>query len=332
MYLRRPYICAFILISALTMLSGQTYPLYSQYILNEFIINPAVAGVDGMTSISISGKKQWAGFKRAPNTYSASVSTRILKSPGSPRPSRGMRKLGSKSSGRVGLGGGFIADFNGRVNRTTLQMAYTYHLPIRYSQLSMGIAMLGQQLKIDGSDIELDPGDPVKDYLENPGFLFDAAAGINYSTHKYHVGFSVYNLFESTINSTITSKNNFNYIREQRIYNLIGAYQYKHRRNSDWVFEPSMLVRTIEPFSLSNVTTDVSVRAIYNREYWGGLSYRTTGDIIVLLGLKINKLYLGYSIDYGFNDLSRTSYGSHEVVMALKLGDSTRRYRWWERY
>jgi hypothetical protein len=50
------------------------------------------------------------------------------------------------------------------------------------------------------------------------------------------------------------------------------------------------------------------------------------------LGLRFDKLYFGYSFDYGFNEISLRTYGSHEIILAIKLGDSTRRYRWYERY
>ena len=46
----------------------------------------------------------------------------------------------------------------------------------------------------------------------------------------------------------------------------------------------------------------------------------------------MQRFYAGYSFDYGFNQLSYRSYGSHEIVMDCKLGDSVRRYRWLERY
>ena len=60
--------------------------------------------------------------------------------------------------------------------------------------------------------------------------------------------------------------------------------------------------------------------------------YRTNGDIIFLAGIRYNKFYFGYAFDYVTSDISRFSYGSHEIVLALKLGDSARRFRWLNRY
>lgn len=95
------------------------------------------------------------------------------------------------------------------------------------------------------------------------------------------------------------------------------------------MFEPSVLIRGNEDLRFS---ADITARFIYRREYWAGISARTSGELILLCGIKLNRFYVGYSFDYGFNQLSYRSYGSHEIALALKLGDSLRRYRWLERY
>jgi len=51
----------FCLISPSDILAQQL-PRYSQYIMNEFLINPAVAGVDGRTCIDLSARKEWLGL------------------------------------------------------------------------------------------------------------------------------------------------------------------------------------------------------------------------------------------------------------------------------
>ena len=58
---------------------AQQLPLYSQYLYNKFLINPAVAGSDGYTSINLTAREQWVGISRAPQTYSLSIQTRFLK-------------------------------------------------------------------------------------------------------------------------------------------------------------------------------------------------------------------------------------------------------------
>lgn len=304
---------------------AQQVPVFSQYILNEFLVNPAVAGIDGMTSINTTGRKQWLGLKNTPETYALTYSTRILKSPFSVRNRRYRR--GSK--GRVGLGGAFVSDWNGAINRTSLQFTYAYHIFIQNYQLSFGLSASATQFRIDQDLITLrDPNnDPITNALGKSTYIPDAGAGISFSTHEGIIGISVVNLFQSPIkfgNQEIKSQD-LDHIRQ---YNLYGLYKFKFR-NRRWDFEPSVLIRGNEKLRF---TADITGRLIYLKEYWAGLSFRTTGDFILLLGMKINRFYVGYSFDYGLNELSKVSYGSHEVVLAIKLGDSIRRYRWLERY
>jgi type IX secretion system PorP/SprF family membrane protein len=304
---------------------AQQVPIYSQYILNEFLVNPAVAGIDGMTSINTTGRKQWIGLKNAPETYSLTFSGRVLKSPFSIR----NRKYRKGSKGRVGLGGAFISDWNGAINRTSLQFTYAYHIFIQNNQLSFGLSANATQFRIDQDLITLrDPNnDPVKNILDKSAYIPDAGAGISYSSHNGIIGLSVVNLLQSPIkfgNQEIRSQE-LDHIRQ---YNLYGVYKLR-LKNKYWEIEPSALLRGNENLHFS---ADFTGRLIYKKEYWAGLSVRTTGDFILLLGMKINRFYVGYSFDYGVNELSRVSYGSHEIVLALKLGDSARRYRWLERY
>lgn len=304
---------------------AQQVPIYSQYILNEFLVNPAVAGIDGMTSINTTGRKQWLGLKHAPETYSLTYSTRLLKSSFSVKNRR--YKKGSK--GRVGLGAAFVSDWNGAINRTSFQFTYAYHIFIQNYQLSFGLSADVSQFRIDQDLITLrDPNnDPITNALGKSAYIPDAGAGISFSSPEGIIGLSVVNILQSPVkfgNQEIKSQD-LDHVRQ---YNLYGLYKFR-LRDHRWDFEPSVLVRGNEQLRFS---ADFTGRLIYKREYWAGLSYRTTGDFVLLLGMKINRFYIGYSFDYGMNELSRVSYGSHEVVLAIKLGDSLRRYRWLERY
>ena len=72
---------AYILLLSLfaTCASGQQLPIYSQYLFNRFLINPAVAGSDGYTSLNLTAREQWVGYDGAPRTFSFSAQTRIIK-------------------------------------------------------------------------------------------------------------------------------------------------------------------------------------------------------------------------------------------------------------
>jgi type IX secretion system PorP/SprF family membrane protein len=301
-------------------------PVYSQYILNEFLINPSVAGFDGMTTLNVSGRKQWVGFQNSPQTYSASVSTRILKSPFSIKDG----KLKKGSGGRVGLGAAFISDRNGAIDRTSLQLSYAYHIFLENKQLSFGLSGIATQFRIDENLAGLkDPdGDRLNGVIGKSTYIPDAAVGVSLFTLKTQLGLSVSNLLQSPVKlgeSYLDTKD----IQQIRQYLLYGVYRFVLKSNPDWEVEPSAIIKGNEKLVFS---ADFTGRVIYQRMYWAGLSVRTSGEFVLLVGVKMNRIYFGYSYDYGFNAISKLTYGSHEVYMAVKLGDSVRRYRWLERY
>jgi hypothetical protein len=77
---------------------------------------------------------------------------------------------------------------------------------------------------------------------------------------------------------------------------------------------------------------DMGVKYLFREDFWAGLSYRTKDVMIASLGARFENLFFGYSFDYSFNQIQRMTYGSHEIMIAMKLGSSSRRYRWLDRY
>ncbi|HIA06874.1 MAG TPA: type IX secretion system membrane protein PorP/SprF, partial [Flavobacteriales bacterium] len=51
---------------------SQQLPQYSQYLLNDFVINPAMAGRNDYSLIQSNVRYQWLGFNDAPRTFTVS--------------------------------------------------------------------------------------------------------------------------------------------------------------------------------------------------------------------------------------------------------------------
>jgi len=56
---------------------SQQLTFNSQYMLNQYLINPAAAGTKDYMSISTSFRQQWAGFNDAPRTQMLSAHSLI---------------------------------------------------------------------------------------------------------------------------------------------------------------------------------------------------------------------------------------------------------------
>ncbi len=161
-------------------LKAQQLPLYTQYMLNGFQFNPAMAGYDGYTSFNLVARRQWISFPGAPNTYSFNAQTRLLKQTHRiiALPT-GKNRFREGSQGKVGLGANFFNDVNGKVSRTGVQFSYAYHIFMYRSQLSFGLAGQFYQYRIGDSLSYAQAGDPLfASGISRVAFIPDANAGV----------------------------------------------------------------------------------------------------------------------------------------------------------
>jgi len=47
---------------------AQQQPHYTQYVMNGYILNPAITGIENYTDVKISHRHQWVGLQDAPVT------------------------------------------------------------------------------------------------------------------------------------------------------------------------------------------------------------------------------------------------------------------------
>src|SRR5579875_900754 len=72
----RKYIFTFlILINAVCSVFAQQKPQYTQYIFNNYLINPAITGIENYTDIKAGYRNQWTGLDGAPVTMYFTLQT-----------------------------------------------------------------------------------------------------------------------------------------------------------------------------------------------------------------------------------------------------------------
>jgi type IX secretion system PorP/SprF family membrane protein len=307
---------------------GQQLPLFSQYLYNKFLINPAVAGSDGYTSVSLTAREQWVGYSGAPRTFSFSWQTRMLKKSFILKQTRVKRAVyRPKSDGRVGFGGYIFSDKNGLIQRTGFQVAYAYHMWLqKNTQLSFGLAFTGYYYKIDETQINFeDPNEPwLNNNLRRGIFVPDLTFGVYLLNANYSLGFSADQLTEASAKIGGPAYKNFSMSRQ---YYLFGSYDFSLSGNT--IIQPSFLLKMSEQIKPQ---ADIGATYIYNQGFWVGLAYRTSGALIANIGVKFQNMFFGYAYDYTLQEIQSITYGTHEITVALKFGDNSRRYRWLDRY
>ncbi len=304
---------------------AQQMPVYSQYILNAYLINPAISGHDGYTSFNLTARQQWLGFKDAPATRSFGGQTRLLrKSHVVNVRSINKRSMKPSTKGRVGLGGFIYNDRNGAVDRTGVQGSYAYHIFVKQTQFSFGLSAGIFQFKIDEDDLTFREEDEFAASLKKVIYVPDANLGFYISDPRYYAGVSVNQLFQSYLRLGNRQFDEFKMIRH---YYLLGGYRFEIM--NDYFIEPSVLLKGTEKKAFQ---ADIGTKLQYSNDFWAGLVYRTGGTLIVHAGVRVKQLYLGYAFDYMLSAIQKHTFGSHEIVIAVKLGDNARRYRWLNRY
>jgi type IX secretion system PorP/SprF family membrane protein len=317
-------------LAAMPVLSGQQFPMYSQYVMNGFLLNPSYAGSDYYTTFGLTVREQWLNFPNAPSTYAAAFQTRILNDSYITKSTAVRKKIDRPTrGGRVGMGGYLFSDHNGIMHRTGLQLAYAYHLPIdNEQQLSFGLSLSAYQYFVDisGAVMPDDVNDELLNNYDRVIYIPDANFGVSYMTRRYYAGFSMTNLFRGALMIGNGGENGNSQLGH---YFLTGGMRFYPA--ADWIIEPSVMLKSSD-MVFKSVQMDLTGRVYYREDYWLGLSYRTTDAIVLLAGLKVDRFYLGYAFDFTLSEIRSYTYGTHELTVLARFGDNPRRYRWINRY
>lgn len=275
---------------------AQQVPLYTQYMMNEYIINPAAGGKDDFFEAKSNNRYQWKGITDAPRTYILSLN-------------------GPLKSRKVGLGGYLFTDITGPTRRTGLYASYAYHLKINEKiKLGMGLSAGILQYTVDGSKITLhDDADVALNNSLQSVILPDFGFGLYLYSKEFSLGFSApqlvqnkLNLYEST--SSIASKLEDHYF-------VHGAYRYNV--NSDFQLEPSLLIKVLKPVPTQ---IDLGLKVKYKELLWLGGAYRSKDAYSAMLGLCIQKhLTFAYAHDFTYSNLKNYSSGTHEILVGLRF-------------
>jgi type IX secretion system PorP/SprF family membrane protein len=289
-----------ILTSAILFISlisgGQQLPQYSQYMLNQMAINPAVAGMNDFAEVRSNSRHQWIGITDAPRTYMLTLE-------------------GPVTGKNMGLGMNLYTDIVGPTRRTGLNFSYAYHLKLNEElRLSMGLTAGILQYGIDGNKLILhDDGDQQLLTTYQTTYVPDFGSGIYFhQKKKFYVGLSLPQFHQAQIKLYDGAYKNSKIVSQ---FNLNGAYTLPIDEN--FKVEPSFLLKYEKP---APVKADVGVRGIYQDKIWLGAVYRHNDAFSVLFGYMYEDyLIIGYSYDFTTTNLKRYSTGTHEVMLGLRF-------------
>ncbi|HKM93897.1 MAG TPA: type IX secretion system membrane protein PorP/SprF [Prolixibacteraceae bacterium] len=287
--------CFVVLLMLGTLVSNaQQDPMFTQYMNNPGIINPAYSGSSGNVNLNGIFRKQWLGFDWSPMTTSLSASTPIEKYD-------------------LGLGLTLVDDQLGPLHQTGLYIDYAKFFRFaKRRNLALGLKTGFNYIDIDLFNLYMNEPDP--HIANNPyrkKFLPNFGVGAFYFTPKFYAGLSVPKL----IRNSISDSENTNVVlgREERHYYFTMGYVYTID-DPVWKVKASMMSRLVEGAPPS---VELTATVILYERLWFGLAYRF-GDAIAIHGrFQVDERFqIGYSYDLNNSRLRKYNSGSHEIFLS----------------
>jgi type IX secretion system PorP/SprF family membrane protein len=276
-------------------LNAQQLPMFTHYMDNTLVINPAYAGSRDALTVTALDRMQWVDFKGAPMTQSLTMHAPLR-------------------SEHIGIGLSVLNDKIGPTNNTSAFAEFAFIMKLTSKArlafgLSGGINVF--QANLNGLDLDQE-NDPV--FINNinnrmtPNFGF----GAYYYKQDFYAGLSVPYLLENNY-SSVTQENGSTLIaKEQRHYYFITGAMINIAHNL--AFKPTVLIKET---SAAPVEADFTASFVIMKKLLVGAMVRTGDAFGALIGLDItNQLHIGYSYDWSYG-LRTFKYnaGSNEIML-----------------
>lgn len=308
---------------------AQQRPQYTQYILNNYILNPALSGIENYTDVKISSRDQWVGLNGAPRTMYLTVHTPIGKKdykssatsfqvPGeNPRGSRYWENY-TASEPHHGVGLSIMNDKTGLYNRFSADVSYAYHIGLSpRTNMSAGFAGGIMKISRDASKSTYDNNDPADPAQGTVNDIYkirpDLSAGIWIYSADYFLGLSAQQIIPQNV-SFVDDTLGFRIVPH-----LFGTAGYRFLIGEDVNALPSVMIKYVRPL---DPQLDINIKLQYRDLFWVGGSCRFREGYAGMLGLNVgNTFNVGYAYDYTTTRLRTVSHGTHEIIIGFLLGN-----------
>ena len=314
--------------------NAQAKSSYNQYILNNFILNPAQAGIENYTDIKVSNRNQWAGINGSPVTTYVTMHKPIGKTDYSTSPTsntvpgqnpRGAQYWKDYTAPDPHHGIGFIAmvDKAGYINRWTMNAVYAYHKPIGVkTTLAAGFSGGISGINIDRTKATFSDGvtDLALGLLPNDTRKVKAeiGAGLMVYSARFYAGISVLNIVPGKAKFTTADKYGTYFTP-----NYFLTTGYRISVGEDFTLIPSVMLQYWQPQLYG---AHLNAKMLYMDKAWVGGSYRYSDFLrgySAMAGFNISNTFnVGYSYEVATNSRLRTYTGNtHEVIVGFTIGN-----------
>ncbi|RZL43571.1 MAG: type IX secretion system membrane protein PorP/SprF [Pedobacter sp.] len=281
-----------LIIFALQPAYCQLNPMGSVYYQNQYLANPALAGIDTMINLNGAFKAQWTSIKGSPRIQYLT----------------GDMQLKNKN---VGLGVLFYNESAGLINRTRATVSYAYHLKLNKdsSYIDFGLAAGVMNEWLDMGKAIGDVNDDVLANFRDRQLYLDGDFGLAYRSNRLTIQGSLPNL------KRFFKRDQVRNVVDRSIYFVAAGYKIKIKNQSLNTIEPKVVFRGIENYK---GILDVGANFSFQQEKFAlSAIYHSTNSITFGAGLNYNKQF-GLLLQYTSNTSALQNYSNGEFEVGLR--------------
>lgn len=317
---------------------AQQRPHYTQYVINPYIINPAIAGIDNYTDVKLSVRDQWVGLKGAPRTMYLTIQGPVGKNdyrttatsfevPGENPRGKAYWESYTAAEPHHGLGLTIINDRTGSFNRFSAAATYAYHLGLNATtNLAAGFSAGITRIGVDKSKTDFGGGDPSDPALgaAADGIINkirpDLSFGLWLYSRDFFVGLSGQQIIPQKL---IFEDDAAILVKGKLIPHIFMTAGYRFLVNDDVNAIPSVMLKYVTTGPKGNqFQPEANVKFQYQDLLWVGGSYRFKDGYAGMVGLNVSNTFnVSYAYDFTTTQLNTVSRGTHEIVLGFLLGN-----------
>ncbi|MDB5143554.1 MAG: hypothetical protein JWQ66_2267 [Mucilaginibacter sp.] len=292
-------VCISIIMLSAIHANAQLTNIQSVFFQNQYLVNPAMAGMENMLNLNMNYHKQWIDV------------------PGSPRLTTFTADY--NSGNKVGLGLNIYNDQAGLINRTRFMATYAYHITLNEAgaKLNFGLSLGLNDAYIDYSSVIGDQGDLALPEFNKHGLYADGDLGIAYTSNKFNAQIAIPNLKRLFFNSATDDVD----VEASTFYT---ALSYKIQLSNDFNYsvftiEPKLVYRGVRGF---NNIADVGFN-LYRNTFENTYQVNVMGiyhsDNSATFGAGFDIHNFGVLVSYSYNTGQLSSYANNTFELGINL-------------
>jgi len=275
--------------------TAQQTPQYTQFMLNNYGMNPAACGISNNHIEMLAGfRRQWVGFENSPSTSFFNINTYF-------------GRKGSFNRGWHGVGAYWQGDKMGSIIKVDdFYASYTYNMRLmRHGYIAFGMAAGARRYGFRITDVN-DPVLTAKNIWLYPDFI----PGVKYYNNSWTFDLSVKQLYKFKV------KQGGNMVGSP---SKLSPHLYFSASYKWWARSYLLVVHSVHlKYNFSSLPSiDYNALAYLNKNFAVGISYRHMDAIAGIFQFRFDKLVIGLAYDYTIAPYRIGFANSQEVMLGL---------------